>query len=177
MEDNKTNTQGEVTPAAPTNEDKTKGGKSFSQEEVNNIVAKRLSEANSKNQEAIAKAVQEALAEADRQAKLTEDQRKAEAESKKEAELRERENKITLREMRLKAQEMLTEKHIPVNLVDFVVDLDEEKTKQNVETLAKTYNQSVQNGVSDKLKGTPPTDFSNTNNDDKAKKPSGPLAF
>jgi len=175
MENNQTNnTKGEVTPTTPNNEDK--GGKTFSQEEVNNIIANRLKEANSKNQEAIAKAVQEALAEAARKAKLTEEQRKAEAESKKEAELKERENSITLREMRLKAQEMLTEKHIPIELVDFVVDLDEEKTKQNVETFAKTYNQSVQTGVTDKLKGTPPTDFSNTN-DDKAKKPSGPLAF
>ena len=56
--------------------------------------------------------------------------------------------------------------------MDFVVDLDENKTKDNIEKLAKTYSKSVETGVTDKLKGTPPTDFSNSNNNntDKTKK-------
>ena len=40
----------------------------------------------------------------------------------------------------------------------------------NIEKLAKTYSKSVETGVTDKLKGTPPTDFSNSNNTDKTKK-------
>ena len=162
MENNKTNTQGIDTPATPTNEDK--GGKKFTQEEVNNIVSSRLNEEQTKNKEAIAKAVNEALAEERRQAKLTEEERDKEAKSKREAELKEREEQITLRERKLQAQELLQAKKIPIELVDFVIDLDETKTKENIEKLAKTYNKSVETGVTDKLKGTPPTDFSNTNN-------------
>ena len=75
-----------------------------------------------------------------------------------------------MRERRLYAQEMLSQKHIPIDLVDFVVDLDESKTKDNIERLAATYNKSVENGVTDKLKSTPPTDFSNTTTTDKPKK-------
>ena len=54
--------------------------------------------------------------------------------------------------------------------MDFVVDLDLNKTKENIDKLAKTYNKSVETGVTDKLKGTPPTDFSSSNNNDNTDK-------
>lgn len=166
MEDNKTTTQGANTANVPTNEDKNAGNKTFSQDEVNNIVSERLKDVKSKQDEAIKNAVALAVAEERRQAKLTEEEREKEAKSKREAELKAREEQITLRERKLQAQELLQAKHIPIDLVDFVVDLDETKTKENIEKLAKTYNKSVETGVTDKLKGTPPTDFSNNNNQD-----------
>lgn len=171
MEDNKNNsTQATNTANVATNEDKN-AGKTFSQTDMDNLAGKIRSEEKAKNEQAIKEAVANALAEERRQAKLTEEEREKEAKSKREAELQERENNVTLRERRLQAQEMLIAKHIPIELVDFVVDLDESKTKDNVEKLAKTYNKSVENGVTDKLKGTPPKDFSNTNDEtDKPKK-------
>lgn len=171
MEDNKNNsTQATNTANVATNEDKN-AGKTFSQTDMDNLAGKIRSEEKAKNEQAIKEAVANALAEERRQAKLTEEEREKEAKSKREAELQERENNVTLRERRLQAQEMLIAKHIPIELVDFVVDLDENKTKDNVEKLAKTYNKSVENGVTDKLKGTPPKDFSNTNDEtDKPKK-------
>ena len=168
MNDNNTNTQDTTTPAVSNNE-VNNGGKTFSQEEVNNIVSERLKDVKAKNDKAISEAVANAIAEYDRQAKLTEEEREKEAKSKREAELRERENSLTLRERKLQAQELLSQKNIPIDLVDFVVDLDETKTKDNIEKLAKTYNKSVETSVTDKLKGTPPTDFSNSNNN--AEKP------
>jgi hypothetical protein len=168
MEDNKTNTQGTQTPTVPNNEANT-GGKTFSQEELNSIVSQRLKEVKDKQEETVKNAVAQAIAEERRQAKLTEEEREKEAKTKREAELKERENSLTLRERKLQAQELLSQKNIPIDLVDFVVDLDEAKTKDNIEKLAKTYNKSVETGVTDKLKGTPPTDFSNSNNN--AEKP------
>lgn len=170
MEDNKNTTQGTNTANVPTNEDKN-AGKTFSQTDMDNLAGKIRSEEKAKNDQAIKEAVAQAIAEERRQAKLTEEEREKEAKSKREAELKEREDNITLRERRLEAQELLQAKHIPIDLVDFVVDLDATKTKENVEKLAKVYNKSVENGVTDKLKGTPPKDFSNSNNDtDKTKK-------
>lgn len=170
MGDNKTSTQVVETPTTTNNE--VKGGtKTFSQDDVNTIVSERLKEVKAKQEEAIQNAVALALAEERRQAKLTEDEREKEAKSKREAELKAREDDITLRERKLQAQELLIAKNIPIDLVDFIVDLDETKTKDNIEKLAKTYNKSVENGVTDKLKGTPPVDFSNSNNQaDKDKK-------
>lgn len=171
MEDNKNNsTQTVVTPNTVDNE-ANKGGKTFSQTDMDNLAGKIRAEEKAKYDEIVKNAVANALKEQERQAKLTEEEREKEAKTKRETELKEREDKITLRERKLQAQEMLQEKHIPIELVEFVVDLDEAKTKANVEKLIKTYNKSVELGITDKLKGTPPTDFSNSNNDtDKPKK-------
>lgn len=161
MEDNKT-TQPVNTVDTGKNEVTT--GKTFSQDELNSIVSQRLKEVQAKQDETVKNAVAQAIAEERRQAKLSEEEREKEAKSKREAELKEREESITLRERRLQAQELLSAKKIPIELVDFVIDLDESKTKDNVERLAKTFNKSVETGVTDKLKGTPPTDFSNNTN-------------
>ena len=170
MEDNKTITQTAETAGAVVNEDKN-AGKTFTQADMDNLAGKIRGEERVKNEQAVKDAVAQAIAEERRQAQLTSEQRESEAKQKREAELKAREDAITLRERRLSAQEMLVKKNIPIDLVDFVVDLDEAKTMENVEKLAKTYNKSVENGVTDKLKGTPPTDFSNTNtNTDKTKK-------
>lgn len=169
MEDNKTNTQGTNTANVPNNEGNN-AGKTFSQEELNTIVSQRIKDVQAKQDETVKNAVAQAIAEERRQAKLTEEEREKEAKSKREAELKAREDNITLRERRVEAQELLKAKNIPIDLVDFVVDLDENKTKDNIEKLAKTYNKSVETGVTDKLKGTPPTDFSNSNNNDNTDK-------
>ncbi len=171
MEDNKLTTQGTNTAEVSVNEEKNAGNKSFSQTDMDNLAGKIRSEEKAKNEQAIKNAVSSAIAEYERQAKLTAEEKEKEAKSKREAELKEREEKITLRERRLEAQELLRAKNIPIDLVDFVVDLDETKTKENIEKLATTYNKSVETGVTGKLKGTPPTDFSNNNNNtDKTKK-------
>lgn len=170
MEDNKMITQTAETAGAVTNEDKN-AGKTFSQADMDNLAGKIRGEEKVKHEQAIKDAVAQAIAEERRQAQLTAEQREAEAKQKRDAELKAREDAITLRERRITAQELLAQKNIPIDLVDFVVDLDETKTKENIEKLAKTYNKSVENSVTDKLKGTPPTDFSNTNTGtDKSKK-------
>ena len=163
MEENKNNTQ-DVNTAKTSNNEGTAGTKYFSQEELNNIVSQRIKDVQAKQDETVKNAIAQAIAEERRQAKLTEEEREKEAKTKREAELKERENSLTLRERKLQAQELLSQKNIPIDLVDFVVDLDETKTKDNIEKLAKTYNKSVETGVTDKLKGNPPTDFSNSNN-------------
>lgn len=165
MEDNNKTTQGAVTPTTPTNE-ANGGTKTFSQDEVNAILSERLKEQKSKNEQAI----KDAITEYERQAKLSEEEREKEAKSKREAELLSREQEVTLRERKLEAQEMLQAKNIPISLVEFVIDLDAEKTKENIEKLATTYCKSVEDGVTDKLKGTPPKDFSNSNNNADEKK-------
>ena len=170
MDDNKNTTQTVETANTVANEDN-KAGKTFSQADMDNLAGKIRGEEKAKNEQAIKDAVANAIAEYERNAKLTAEEREKEAKAKRDRELKEREDSITLRERRLTAQEMLSQKNIPIDLVDFVVDLDENKTKENIEKLAKTYSKSVENGVTDKLKGTPPTDFSNTNtNTDKSKK-------
>ena len=137
---------------------------------MDNLAGKIRSEERTKSDKAIKEAIAQALAEERRQAKLSEEEREKEAKTKYEAELKERENAIALRERRLEAQELLGAKNVPIDLVDFVIDLDADKTKANIDKLIKIYNKSVETGVTDKLKGTPPKDFSNNNNNETTKK-------
>lgn len=160
MEDNKT-TQSTVTSDVDNNE--AVEGKTFTQADMDNLAGKIRAEAKSKQDEAIKIAVANAIAENERQAKLTAEEREKELKTKREKELQDRENQITLRERKIEAMELLNEKNIPKDLVDFVVDMDSDVMKNKIETLSKTYAKSVENGVTDKLKGTPPTDFSNSN--------------
>ena len=178
MEDTKKTTQ-PVDTANTGNEEVKDAGKSFTQTDMDNLAGKIRNEEKAKNEQAIKEAVASAIAEYDRKAKLSEEEREKEARSKREQELQTREEQITLRERRIDALEELQAKKIPVDLVDFVLDLDESKMKDNIERLAKSYNKSVETGVTDKLKGNPPTDFSSTkNNQDSNKtKYSGTVAF
>lgn len=134
------------------------GSKAFTQEEMDAIISKRLA----KEREANEKRIQEALAEERRQAQLTQEQRDKELEERRKAELREREEKITLRERRIEAQELLVKNNVPMDLVDFVVDLDKTVMEAKITKLANTYSQSVMTGVESKLKGSTPTDFNKT---------------
>ena len=170
MADNKIITQPEETATTGINEENT-AGKTFTQADMDALAGKIRGEEKAKHEQAVKDAIAQAIAEERRQAQLTAEERESEAKQRRDAELKAREDAITLRERRITAQELLSQKNIPIDLVDFVVDLDETKTKENIEKLAKTYNKSVETGVTDKLKGTPPTDFSNTNtNTDKPKK-------
>ena len=112
MEDNKTNTQGVGTATTPNNEGQA-GSKTFSQEQVNNIVSERLREVKAQQDETVKNAVAQAIAEERRQAKLTEEEREKEAKTRREAELKAREDDLTLRENKIKAQELLSQKNIP----------------------------------------------------------------
>lgn len=168
MDDNKITTQDVATATTSNNE--VNAGKSFTQTDMNNLASKIRGEEKAKTEELIRQATANAIAEYERQAKLTQEEKDREAKTKREAELREREKAITLRERRIEAQELLAKQNIPIDLVDFVVDLDESKTRDNIDKLAKTYNKSVETGVTDKLKGQPPKDFSSNSNTDKPKK-------
>ena len=177
MKDTKETTQPVNTTDTGTNEDNKAGTKTFTQADMDNLAGKIRGEEKAKNDQAIKDAVALAIAEERRQAKLTEEEREKEAKSKREAELKEREENITLRENRVKAQGLLVKKNIPIELVDFVVDLDATKMEDKIDTLAKTYSKSVETGVTDKLKGNPPKDFSNDNSSGDKPKYTGTVAF
>jgi len=163
MEDNKKTTQVVETPT--TTEKEANGGKTYSQVDLDNLAGKIRAEEKSKSEEAIKIAVANAIAEHDRLAKLTEEEKQKEAKSKYEAELKERENNITLRERQIQTQEMLTKEGISSELAEFLIDIDEDVTKSNVEKFTKTFKKAVESAVTDKLKGQPPTDFSNSEKD------------
>lgn len=120
--DNNTPTPDE---SGKTGENSEQTEKTFTQDQVNDIVSKRLSEANQKADKRVKDEVAKALAEAERQSKLTESEREKEFKAKQQAELDKRDRIITLRERRADAKDVLSDKGIDSSLVDFVIDVDE----------------------------------------------------
>jgi len=175
MEDDKTNNLSEDTNLE--NKGESDGGgedqKTFSQEDIDKAIAKRVGEEKAKNEKAIAEAVNTALTEYDRKAKLTAEEKDKEDRAAREAESAERERSITLRERRADARETLAKKNIPTEFVDLIVDVDEGKTNANIDLLERLFNKGVEAGVASKLKGEPIEDFSKSNNETKKPKIQG----
>lgn len=86
-------------------EDKGSNSKTFTQDEVNALIQRRVGEINAKNDERNKQAIQEALADYDRKAKMTEEKRLSEARKQKDNELAEKERNVTMRENRADAIE------------------------------------------------------------------------
>lgn len=133
--------------------------KSFTQEQVNAMIQKRVSEVSAKAEEKRKADIEAALAEHDRQAKLTEEQRADEARKKRDDEVAKREREVTLRENRAEAIEVLAEKKLDTKLVDLVVNIDKDKMSKNIENLESAFNEAVKNEVESRMAGNTPTDF------------------
>lgn len=135
-------------------------GKTFTQEDFDKQLSKTLAEKEAKLEKKMKEQLDKELAERERLAKLSAEEKAAE-ENRKAAEVTQaREREITLRENRAEARELLQEKNISTDLVDFVVDVDADKTKENINELEKAFLKAVEAGVNERMKGSTPTDKS-----------------
>lgn len=159
MSDQDTKPNSEQTDSTATNTED-KSTKTFTQEDVDKAISERLKREREKAEKTIAEKVAEAAAEAERKAKLSAEEKEAEDRKKREAETAEREREITLRENRAEARELLQERNISADLVNFVVDVDADTTRENIDNLEKAFLKAVEEGVEAKLKGKTPKDKS-----------------
>lgn len=165
------NTDNKPDPQLEQSQDKPSGdSKTFTQDQLDAVLKERLERERKTSEEQTQKAVAQALADAERKAKLTAEERAAEESRKRADELADKERTIALRENRADAREALLSKNIPTDLVDFVIDVDAEKTMDNIVIIEKAFNKAVEEGVAAKLKGKAPEDYSmsgtNTRNTD-----------
>ena len=157
---NTTNTSAENAQTA--NEGNQEQTKTFSQEEVNEILRKRVNEINSKNDEKVKTAVSDAIKEYERQAQLSAEEKAAEETKKRQAELEQKEHDLLIRENRATAREILQEKGISQDILQYVVDSDLETTKKNISVFEKLWNKAVEDGVQKKTAGKTMTDPATT---------------
>ena len=122
--------------------------KLFTQEEVNNIVEKRLNKEKNKWKNEVDQAKRLAEMSAEDRAREQFKIEKAEFERQRAEFERER--------LLVQTQRELSTKNIPVEFADMLVKEDAESTKAAIDTFASLYNQSVEKGVSNKMKGRPP---------------------
>lgn len=143
-------------------------GKTFTQEDFDRQLKKALAERQAKLEQKLEERLVKELEERERQAKLSAEEKEAEERKKREQETANKEREITLRENRADARELLQEKGISTDVVDYLVDVDPDKTKENIEKFEKVYLKAVEEGVNERLKGETPKDKSKgTNNEPK----------
>jgi hypothetical protein len=134
--------------------------KTFSQEDLDRIAAKTRAEVKAKADKAAADAIKKAREEWEAEAKLTAEEKVKKENEKRETELAEKLRSIAIRENRAEARDILQEKAISTDLVDWVVDEDIDKTKENIEKLETAWNKAIEDGVNKKMAGSTPKDKS-----------------
>jgi hypothetical protein len=131
--------------------------KLFTQEEVNNIIEKRLSKEKNKWKNEVDQAKR--LAEMSAEERAKEEFRLQKAEFERERAEFERERLL------IQTQKELSAKNVPIEFAEMLVKGDAESTKEAIDNFANLYAQSVEKGVSNKLKGRPPKTKQTPNND------------
>jgi phosphopantetheinyl transferase (holo-ACP synthase) len=122
------------------------------QDRIDNIVKTRIERERKKFEERLEKE----LKERDRLTQLSAEEKEKELTAKYERELEAKAKDIAIRENRLEAIELLSKAKVPIELVDYVVDEDKDRTVEKTEAFIKNYQQSVTETVAEQLKGTPP---------------------
>lgn len=131
-------------------EPKKKGEAKYTDDDVNEIIKRKLAEHDKKKQ----KEVDEAKKLAEMNA-----QQKAEYERDKlQKELDEYKRRDSIAEMTKTARAMLADGGISVSddVIAMLVTTDAEKTKKAVDGFAKAFTEAVENAVKERLKGEPP---------------------
>ena len=126
--------------------------KTFTQEELNAIIDKRLERERKDAQARIDKAV----TEAQKLAKMSADERAEHERQELQKALAQREAEITKRELRAEAKSQLSDKGLPVELAEVLPYTDADTTNAALAAVEKVFRQAVEKGVNERLKGQPP---------------------
>lgn len=126
--------------------------KTFSQEELNAIIDKRLERERKDAQARIDKAV----TEAQKLAKMSADERAQHEREELQKTLAAREQEITKRELRAEAKSQLSDKGLPVELAEMLPYTDADTTNAALEAVEKVFRAAVERGINDRLKGNAP---------------------
>ena len=122
--------------------------KLFTQEEVNNIVEKRLNKEKNKWKNEVD--------QAKRLAEMSAEERAREEFRIKQQQFEEEKAAFEKEKLLVQTQKELSAKNVPVEFADMLVKEDAEATKAAIDAFAQLYNQSIEKGVSNKMKGRPP---------------------
>ena len=126
--------------------------KTFTQDELNKILADRLKS----EQKRWEKKAADEKAEAERVAKMTAEQKAQHEQEKREREFAEREAELSRKERTASARDLLAEKGAPAALIGAVDVSSDEAVTNSVEAVVKAFNEAVSAEVAKKLAGAPP---------------------
>ena len=128
--------------------------RSFTQADIDRIVAQRLARAQKEADQQIARARSEGRAEAERVARMSETERREhdarEAREREEA-FRSREAELTRRELRAEAIDALALRGLPRELEQLLNYADADACAQSIDALEKAFRGAVQKGVDERI--------------------------
>ncbi len=126
--------------------------KTFTQDELNAIIDRRLERERKDAQARIDKAV----TEAQKLAKMSADERAEHERKELQKTLAQREAEITKRELRAEAKSQLSDKGLPIELAEILPYTDADTTNAAIAAVEKVFRQAVEKGVTERLKGNAP---------------------
>lgn len=151
----------------PSFDDLLKGGH---QAEFDRRVQKAIDTALTNAQEKWQALTDDKLSEAEKLAKMTKEEKADYLTKKHEKELADREAGITRRELMAEAKNTLAEKKLPVGLAEVLNYTDADSCNKSIAVVEKAFQEAVETGVQERLKGgTPPTKAPGTDDSDLAK--------
>lgn len=134
------------TPETTTEESKT-----FTQQELDDIVEARVARAVKKAQKDAEEQIQKAQSEGERLAKLSKDERDKEEQAKRLSELEKREHDLAMKELSIEARSLLSEEGLPVEFLGIVMADTAESVKDNISNLRTVFDQAVEKRVDERL--------------------------
>lgn len=142
-------TDGNQEPAEPKMpEEQPKDEKKYTDAEVDEIISKKYAKWQAKQEKE--------QNEAKKLAKMNADEKKDYQLKQREQELATREAEITRKELTAEAKTMLSERDLPIELVDVVNLTDADSVSESINAIQKSWEAAVQKGVSERLKGGAP---------------------
>ena len=96
------------------------------------------------------------LSEAEKLAKMNKEEKAQYLQQKREKELTEKEAAITRRELMAEAKNTLAEKKLPAGLAEVLNYADADSCSKSIEAVEKAFQEAVQAGVEERLKGGKP---------------------
>ena len=126
--------------------------KTFTQDELNAILDKRLK----RERDEAEKRTQAAITEAQKLAKMSADERAEHEKQAHEKALADREAEITKRELRAEAKSQLSDKGLPIELAEILPYTDADTTNAAIVATEKVFRAAVEKTVTERLKGNAP---------------------
>lgn len=131
--------------------------KTLTQDQVNDIIAKRLAKEKAKWEKDYSTKLEAEKAEAARLANLDATQRAEEEAKKRIAKLEEREAKLKQAEDKLECENVLKERSLSTSFANFLLGADAEVTLANINSFETAFKDAVKAEVEARIKGkTPP---------------------
>ena len=122
--------------------------KKYTDADVNDIINKKYAKWKSEQEKA--------ESEAKKLSKMNAEDKQKYQLDKREQELADREAEITRRELTAEAKTILSERGLPIELVDVVNLADADSVRNSIDALQKSWEEAVQKGIADKTKGGAP---------------------